>query len=188
LIGIPAATRTSEGNSIHPIWSVLGWSIFGGCASMLVAVLLFGQYATSAGIIEAKRFYIEQHTQRTFDERLLIEAFNDRKITTPIVIVGVRDPEITELAINITKALRKAMLHVIGYPAPDDDWFWQIDATRDVRGISVLTQDINNPSDNQAEIFVALTKAKLSPIYVKLTAKWIIQTFPGHTVIFIGYR
>ena len=116
LIGIPAATRSTEGHAVPRFWTLLGWGVFGSCSAVLAATLLFGKFAESSGVIEARRFYVEKHTERHLTDKQKV-AFQKNvcpiAAQVPIVLVwSIHDPEAVQYAKEILQEFTKCFTAV----------------------------------------------------------------------------
>ena len=118
LLWIPAANQKIAGGKIHPLWPVAGWGVFVLCISLLLSSALFGDFAESTGVITAKRFYIEQHTDRVLSleernnlcERVKAEGPDTFKNLT---MVADRAPEPTQYATDVFEQLKICVVKFI---------------------------------------------------------------------------
>jgi hypothetical protein len=179
----------------HWIWPVAGWSVFSICFVSMGCVIgityfqvLVDQRAQILASEQIKHFRDEQLFERTFNDDSFHRVAETKTILKPVAIVALRDPEITQLAIHLTKSFRNSSVNVIGFPNPKDDWFWQADGTRSLKGVMVLVRENNTPNEDEKGIFDILQKSSLNPRYEPLTSKWIIDAIPNATIIFLGYN
>ena len=123
LIGIPAATRASEGKLADHVWTVAGWTTFIVAVSSLFSVLLFGQFATNSRVIEAGIFYVEQHTERHLNDaeiRMIVDTFSPIKDQfLDLRIASIDTSEATGYAVDFISAFRMAG-YTVNNRKPDD--------------------------------------------------------------------
>ena len=118
LLGLPTIEAKVAGHPMHRVWPWLGWAIFITSASLLGAALLFGSYAFSSGVLEAKRFFVEQHTERHLSDGQRAALCTWVKsaapeIFTKVLVTSDKNPESYQYATEIYNHMKECGAHFI---------------------------------------------------------------------------
>ena len=169
LAGIPTLTDRVPTHSIHRVWAPLGWVIFGIAVCWLGSVSLFGDYLLSSGALEAKRLYIEQHTDRHLTEKqkgIICREIKmlDGHMFDNISITSEPSPESMQYATEIFEYFKSCGAHFLNEKSGGFIEYGPAVSTQN-KGFFLVVQDKENPPKAAIALHSILNSAGFSSRY-----------------------